>query len=91
MRSFVRAIVTDRDTVLDARARLAEVYPWVVEVRLQPAGLEPTDGAAGPEIRELTPIEATRRFWSEAEGDAPDAATDALLVDLVSAATAVPA
>lgn len=89
--SFVRATVTDRDTVLDARARLAEVYPWVIEVRLQPAGDVPAPGAAGGAIRELTPIEATRRFWVEAEGDAPDAATDALLVELVSAATGVPA
>lgn len=91
VRSFVRATVTDRDTVLDAKARLAEVYPWVVEVRLQPAGAAPVAGAAAAAIRELTPIEATRRFWAEAEGDAPDAATDALLVDLVSAATGVPA
>ncbi len=88
--AFVRAIVTDRDTVLDAKARLAEVYPWVVEVRLQPAGAAPVAGAATAAVRELTPIEATRRFWIDAEGDVPDAATDALLVALVGTATGVP-
>ena len=90
-RSFVRAIVTDRETVLDAKARLAELYPHIAEVRLQPAGVAAATGAAGPEIRELTPLEATRRFWTEAEGEAPDEATDALLVSLVGAATGVPA
>jgi exonuclease SbcD len=91
VQSFIRAIVTDRETVLDAKARLAEIYPFVVEVRLQPVGAMPAGGTSGAEIRELTPLEATRRFWAEAEGDAPDEATDAVLVDLVAAATGVPA
>lgn len=89
VRSFVRAIVTDRDTVLDAKARLAEVYPNVIEVKLQPAATGQEGVAAPVEIRELTPLAATRRFWAEAEGDVPDEATDALLAELVAAATEI--
>ena len=70
---FVRAIVTDRDTVLDAKARLERVYPHVVEVRLEPAGGRATV-AAGPtvEIHELRPIDAVTDFWAELEGSEPD-------------------
>jgi len=77
---FVRAVLTDRATVLDARARLAEVYPHVVEVRLLPAGQEPEDSAAPVDVRDLTPVEAARRFWEAAEGSPPDDEIDRLLV-----------
>ena len=84
--AFVRAIVIDRDTVLDAKARLAEVYPHVVEVVLRPAGAAPTGEAAAPEIREMTPYDATLEFWRAAEGSDPDPDTAALLADVVGAA-----
>ena len=70
---FVRAIVTDRETVLDAKARLERVYPHVVEVRLEPAGGRAAV-AAGPtvEIHELRPIDAVTGFWADLEGSEPD-------------------
>lgn len=72
---FVRARVTNRETVLDAKARLERVYPHVVEVRLEPAGRRA--GAAGisgsgPEIPELLPLDAVKDFWEEMEGSGPD-------------------
>lgn len=85
---FVRAIVTNRETVLDAKARLAARYPHIVEVRLQPDGHEPTIAAAPAEVRDLAPIDATRQFWEAAQGSPPDEATDALLVRATSRATA---
>jgi exonuclease SbcD len=84
---FVRAIVTDRETVLDARSRLGTVYPLLAEVRLAPEGLDlgalTTVGAA---TRELDPLEATRQFWAEVEGAAPPDEIDALLVDALRTA-----
>lgn len=82
---FVRAIVTDRETVLDAKARLERVYPHVVEVRLEPAGGRATV-AAGPtvEIHELRPIDAVTDFWVELEGSEPDGD----LLDILTSAVA---
>ena len=83
----MRAIVTDRETVLDARSRLGTVYPLLAEVRLAPEGLDlgalTTVGAA---TRELDPLEATRQFWAEVEGSAPPDEIDALLVDALRTA-----
>jgi exonuclease SbcD len=80
---FVRAFVTDRETVLDAKARLEEVYPHVVEVRLDPAGAR-QGATTGPtaEIHELRPIDAVTGFWAEIEGSEPDGE----LLDILSAA-----
>jgi exonuclease SbcD len=70
---FVRAIVTDRQTVLDAKSRLERVYPHVVEIRLEPEGV--TSSFAGPaeRIEVISPFDATTAFWTEIEGLAPDA------------------
>lgn len=80
--AFVQAVVTDRETVLDARARLVTVYPHVAEVRLEPeGGPAPADAtAASATTARLAPIDAVRAFWEVAEGSPPDDATDALLV-----------
>lgn len=79
---FVRAIVTDRETVLDARSRLGEVYPYLAEVRLVPEGVVPGAGlVASPGSRELDPLDAIRQFWVEVEGSAPPDEIDGLLVD----------
>lgn len=84
---FVRAVLTDRTTVLDAKARLAEVYPHVVEVRLAPAGVDDAPGCAPTDRTRISPLELTRRFWEVAEGEPPDAAVAELLADAVRAAT----
>lgn len=83
---FVRAIVTDRATVLDAKVRLEGMYPQVVEIRLEPAGRP-----IGSDVIEVSPgepmapIDATRSFWEAMEGALPDADTDALLTRVVAA------
>lgn len=77
---FVRAILTDRDTVLDARAKLATVYPYVVEVRLQPAGRDPLAVTAPTDVADLQPIDAARRFWEASEGSPPDEDVDDILI-----------
>lgn len=83
---FVRAVVTDRETVLDAKARLEQVYPFVVEVRLEPLGGVVEVDTERPAISEVDPLDATRRFWEAVEGSAPDDATESLLVDAIGAA-----
>jgi len=86
--AFVRAIVTDRETVLDARSRLAPVYPSIAEIRLEPeGGPAPGDATAAPAVTaRQAPIDAVRAFWEVAEGSPPDDATDALLVGATSRA-----
>lgn len=84
---FVRAIVTDRGTVLDAKARLEAVYPWVVEVRLQPAGVDEIITGATVPATELSPLDATVQFWSAVEGSEPDDALTEILTTAVEAAT----
>ena len=83
---FVRAVLTDRETVLDAKARLAEVYPYVTEVRLQPEGHDLETLEAPTDVRDLAPIEAARLFWEAAEGTAPADEIDAFLVEATSRA-----
>lgn len=79
---LVRAFVTDRETVLDARSRLERRYAHVLEVRLEPQGFDLTAAAtAAPGSRDLDPLEVTRQFWTEVEGSAPADEIDALLVD----------
>lgn len=85
---FVRAVVTDRATVFDARATLAERFPHIVEVRLMPDGQDPDVGAAPVDVSELPPIEAARQFWAAAEGSEPPDDIDDVLVVATSAALA---
>lgn len=84
---FVRAIVTDRETVLDARSRLGAVYPHLAEVRLVPEGVVAGSAAViAPASRELDPLDAIRQFWAEAEGSVPPDEIDVLLVDALGVA-----
>jgi exonuclease SbcD len=81
---FVRAIITDRGTVLDAKARLEAVYPWVVEVRLQPVGRPETIPVASQPTADVSPLDATVGFWTDLEGSAPDG----LIAEILTAAVA---
>lgn len=86
--AFVRAIVTDRATVLDAKVRLAAVYPFVTEIRLRPDGVVP--GAAPSTVTSAvasrTPIDAVHAFWDAVEGAAPEESVDALLTEATTRA-----
>lgn len=77
--AFVRAVLTDRTTVLDARIRLMTRYPHLVEVQLRPGGFEPTAPTLVDGIAELEPIDAVRGFWLAVEDEQPDDGTDGLL------------
>ena len=71
---FIRAIVTDPGVVLDARHRLSQVYPWVVEILLRPTGEDgalvvPEGSALGR--RGLEPLALAEQFWLESSGSAP--------------------
>lgn len=81
---FVRAIVTDRDTVIEAKARLEAIYPHITEVRLEPVGGITLNDEAVPNIADVDPIDAVRTFWTEVEGSAPDDDTDAVLIEAVT-------
>lgn len=83
---FVRAIVTDRGTVVDAKAKLEDVYPYVVEIRLEPEG--GSSQVAGPSVTidRMTPAEAVVDFWTEVEGSHPDEALLGLLHGAVATA-----
>lgn len=88
LESFVRAIVTDRGVVLDAKTRLAARYPYVVQVELRPdMGPDSDDrhrhttGDARP-----SPLAATRAFWEDIEGTEPDDELDKILMDVVERA-----
>jgi exonuclease SbcD len=88
---FVRAVVTDRDTVLDAKAKLSQLYPHIAEVRLRPLGVNPDIEDPGIEIAELPPLEATKEFWMAAEGDEPSPEVTKLLADAIAHAQTVEA
>lgn len=84
--AFVRAFVTDRETVLDARARLATVYPHVMEIHLTPAGVgDETDGRVVA-TRRADPLDVVTDFWEHVEGTPPDDASRDLLRAAVEAA-----
>ncbi|HET8930022.1 MAG TPA: exonuclease SbcCD subunit D [Acidimicrobiales bacterium] len=87
--AFVRAIVTDRETVLDAKSRLAATYPMIAEIQLRPDGLLPETLAASVSTasRRRAPIDAVHDFWEAVEGAAPDGAVDTLLVDATTRAS----
>ncbi len=82
--SFVRAIITDRAVVLDAKKRLSAVYPHVIEIELQPEGA--TDGisinASG--ARSLSALESARTFWCAVVGSEPTDDERRVLVDAIA-------
>lgn len=86
---FVRAIVTDRETVLDAKARLEQVYPYTVEIRLEPEGRSEVVDQAGAGIAELDPVEAAHQFWEAIERSPPDDIIAALLTEAIRDAARV--
>jgi exonuclease SbcD len=82
---FVRARLTDTGAVLDAKARLAEVYPHVVEIELRPSQSDD-----GPTVRppqgSATPLELATAFWSDQTGEPVPADVEALLTEALEVA-----
>ena len=85
---FVRATVTDPGLVLDAKSRLEERYPLIIEVHLQPSAsttmpaFQPT---ASPD--RIDPLETVIAFWTERQHVEPDDLERTLLKAAVDAAT----
>jgi DNA repair protein SbcD/Mre11 len=84
-RSFVRAIVTDPGVVLDAKQRLAAVFPHVVEVVPQPLGRDITDAPVRAAAAHADPAATVGAFWEAVTGAPPSPAERALLLDAVEA------
>lgn len=62
---YVKAVLTDKAYVVDAKSRLLEVYPYCTDVVMKMAG---TSTAIGPndEIRSaLSPQDAAEKFWED--------------------------
>ena len=78
--TLVRAIITDPGVVLDAKQRLAAVYPFVVEIVLAPPVAEGV-GASGAVLdrRVVSATEAADAFWRESIGEPPTPSQQALL------------
>lgn len=67
---WVRAVLTDASYITDARARLQQRFPHVVEVVLQPAAVAGRAPSAGSTARRAaTPLENAVEFWRSTVGD----------------------
>lgn len=85
---FVQATVTDGGVVLDARQRLATVYPHVVEIVLAP----PQHSSAGATVvdrRRQSPLEIADLFWQDSTGSAPTEDEQAMLHAAIAEAVGV--
>lgn len=86
--SFVRAVITDAGVVLDAKRRLGEVYPHVVEIVPRPAvpeGVGETPVVIG---RERSAVEVVDEFWQRSTGGPPTPGQRALLHEALAAVMA---
>ena len=69
--SLVRAIITDPGVVLDAKPKLSQVYPHVVEIVLRPpVGVGGASGAV-VDRRAVTATDAADAFWVASTGGPP--------------------
>lgn len=89
--SFVRAVLTDREVVLDPKRRLAEVYPYVLEVELEPDGVPLRVEIARERARSVSAIESTQAFWRAVHDAEPGDDERALLTRAVASAEEVSA
>jgi len=84
---FIRAVLTDRGAVIDAKARLQAVYPFVVEVELRPAAASAGEGCVPVHHRRrLRPAEAAAAFWHDVHAAEPSGAERELLAAGLDAA-----
>jgi exonuclease SbcD len=83
--SFVRAVLTDRGYVVDAKSRLLARFPYVVEVVHEPAAAEGLVGVASPERRRrLAPLDAAVGFWLDVTGEEPEEVERSLLESVLA-------
>jgi hypothetical protein len=78
---WVRAELLDPTPVVDAKVRLADLYPHIVEVDWRPpARTEGADAVPVDHRRRLSPAEAVHQYWADLHGDEPTPAELAALV-----------
>jgi exonuclease SbcD len=78
---WVRAELLDPTPVVDAKVRLADVYPHIVEVDWRPpARTEGADAVPVDHRRRLSPGEAVHQYWADLHGVEPTPAESAALV-----------
>ena len=87
-RSLVRAIITDPGVVLDAKQRLSEFYPNVVEIVLSPPIISGGDGETPLDRRVVTPSQAAEQFWKASMGSEPSAEQRVVLHAAIAKAAA---
>jgi exonuclease SbcD len=83
---FVRAIVTNRETVVEAKTRLEQIYPHIVEIRLEPEGMPTRIEDVSAPVEELSPEVVVQEFWEALEGVAPDEEMKQVLFEAVEEA-----
>lgn len=69
--AWVRVRLTDRHLPLQAMSRLRKRFPYVVELRHEPAGLIPATTVFGADTRSverLSPTELALQFWTQLHG-----------------------
>ena len=89
--ALVRAEITDRGVVLDAKQRLSALYPFVVEIILNPEGVADGMAVAAVDGPRMSAIEATVAFWDDSVGSAPTEVEHALLGAAIAKAEGVTA
>ena len=78
---WVRAELLDPTPVVDAKVRLADVYPHIVEVDWRPPSRsEGADAVPVDHRRRLSPAEAVHQYWADLHGTEPTPAELAALV-----------
>lgn len=88
--SFVRAVITNRETVIDLKVKLEQLYPNVVEIQLAPNGVDINDPVPVPLHEKVrTPREMANEFWEAVEGSPPTDRITSLLDDAVESALEV--
>ena len=75
----------DAGVVLDARQRLAALYPHVVEIELRPALPGGHSGSAAIELSKTSAMDAIQAFWLDSTGAPPCEAERRLLETAVAA------
>lgn len=83
---FVQATLTDRETVIDAKARLSVRFPHVVTIVQRASGVSDQIPDAPADASRRDPAEIMAAFWAEAEGAPPDAEIEALLTEALTGA-----
>lgn len=81
---YVKAVLTDPEFVVDAKARLADRYRHIVDVVLEPIADVDDGPRIEPEARSsLTPLDTIDRFWADVVGTTLDDTDRATFIEVL--------